>query len=106
MKHIDEAKQNEVRDLWKLVLEKQSASKTLLDAGFFNKEFVHTERFPEQVARDFEYLFESRQSGDYDYHVSFDEDEARTGPEKANLILVAIRDYVETEFRIPLDIVA
>jgi uncharacterized protein (UPF0332 family) len=141
VKPIDEAKQNEVRDLWKLVFEKQSASKTLLDAGFFNdslsrsfysafhavtllfllhdrtfsshkqligmfnKEFVHTERFPEQVARDFEYLFESRQTGDYDYHVSFDEEEARAGLEKAKLILEAIRDYVETEFDLSLDTV-
>ena len=138
MKQVDEVKQNEVRALWNLVLEKRSASETLLNArffndslsrsyysafhavtllfllhdrtfsshkqiiGMFNKEFVHTELFAEQVARDLEYLFESRQTGDYDYHVSFDEEEAKEGLEKLSLILEAIRSHVRTKFGITL----
>ncbi|TVQ21159.1 MAG: HEPN domain-containing protein [Spirochaetaceae bacterium] len=139
VKQVDEAKQNEVRALWNLVLEKRSASETLLNArffndslsrrsyysafhavtllfllhdrtfsshkqiiGMFNKEFVHTELFSEQVARDLEYLFESRHTGDYDYHVSLDEEEAKEGLEKLSLILEAIRSYTGTKFGITL----
>lgn len=70
--------------------------------GMFNKEFVHTSLFPEQIARDLEYLFESRQSGDYDYHIAFDEAEAENGVGKLDSILGSIRAHAETRFGISL----
>lgn len=84
------------------LLEERTFSSHKQIIGTFNKEFVHTSLFPEQVARDFGYLFESRQSGDYDYHIAFDEAEAATGLEKLDSILEAIRDYVDTRFEISL----
>jgi uncharacterized protein (UPF0332 family) len=71
--------------------------------GMFNKEFVHTSTFPEQIARDLEHLFESRQTGDYDYHIAFDESDARTGIHKLERILNAIRNHVLERFGISLE---
>lgn len=70
--------------------------------GMFNKDYVRTKIFPEQVARDLEQLFESRQTGDYDYHVTFDETEAAAGLVKLESILQTIRAHVEEYFGISL----
>ena len=57
----------------------------------------------EGIARDLERLFEARQTGDYDYHITFDADEADAGMENLDRILEAIRTYVEAHFGIVLE---
>jgi len=83
-------------------LEGQSFGSHKQVLGSFNKVFVHGGLFPVQVARNLEFLFEARQTSDYDYHIHFDKDEASEGLEKLSLILESIRQFLLDRWKINL----
>jgi len=70
--------------------------------GQFNKVFVHSGAFPNEVARKLEALFDARQSGDYDHHVTFDQDEANEGLASLDFILATIQTYIADKYSIHL----
>ena len=70
--------------------------------GQFNKVFVDSGAFSEDVARKLEALFDARQSGDYDHHVTFDKEEAEEGLASLEIILAAIRAHVVSTYGLSL----
>ena len=83
-------------------LQDQSFASHKQAIGNFNRIFIHGGIFPQELARNLEALFEARQTGDYDYHVHFDRDEALEGIAKLDTILTAIRQHVADQFGIAL----
>ena len=55
--------------------------------GAFNRDFVKTKIFPSNTFRKIQRLFDNRQMSDYDWNSSFDEEEAGTDINDAELII-------------------
>ena len=71
-----------------------SHAKTL---GAFNREFVKTGIFPSDTFRKIQRLFEDRQTGDYDWRQSIEEETARKDLIDAEWILAKCKEYLEKE---------
>jgi uncharacterized protein (UPF0332 family) len=62
--------------------------------GAFHKQFIHTGLLEKSLGVGFEYLFECRQSGDYDITIRFDALECRKGLLVLQDLLTAIRVFI------------
>lgn len=62
--------------------------------GAFNREFVRTEIFPAHFSKSLHFLFDKRESGDYDIDKSIDEKIATQCLKEAEDILSSIQSYL------------
>lgn len=70
--------------------------------GAFNKDFVFSGIFPQDVGKALSALFAARQAGDYDVFQSSDRDEAIRGIREAESILLAIAEHCLNKFALNL----
>ena len=65
--------------------------------GMFNKEFIHAGIFPKSYSTEIHFLFDKRESGDYDIDSSIDQGIAKRCLSSANEILNSIEQYLISE---------
>jgi uncharacterized protein (UPF0332 family) len=63
--------------------------------GAFNKEFIKAKIFPKIFSRHIQKLFTERQTGDYDFEISFENDTAKDDINIAKQILEACEEYLQ-----------
>lgn len=63
--------------------------------GGFNKEFVKNGIFESQITKKIQTLFEDRQSGDYDFSLVIDKEDANKNIEYAKEILDSVKKYLK-----------
>ena len=80
-----------------LLTKKLSFSKHAGVISAFNQHFVKTDIFPKEFSRSISRLFRERQTGDYDFHLSIDEKDAKEDVRTAEKIVNAIAQYLEQE---------
>ncbi len=61
----------------------------------FNQHFVKTDIFPKEFSKSISRLFRERQTGDYDFHLSIDEKDAKEDARIAEEMVNAIAQYLE-----------
>ena len=71
--------------------------------GNFNKEYIHPGILNKALGVGFEFLFECRQSGDYDVQALFDKTDALKGLETLDTLLRGIRAHIASHIQIHLD---
>ena len=80
-----------------LLTKKLSFSKHAGVISAFNQHFVKTDIFPKEFSWSIGRLFRERQTGDYDFHLSIDEKDAKEDVRTAEKIVNAIAQYLEQE---------
>ena len=78
-----------------LLTKNLSFSKHSAVIGAFNQNFVKSKIFPKEFSKLIARLFRERQIGDYDFDLSISEQDAQKDIEAAEVILKAIKKYLE-----------
>lgn len=65
--------------------------------GAFNKECIHKGLFPQDFSKWIERLFKDRQISDYEYLSSISADHAEEDLKRAEIIILAIEEYLKKE---------
>lgn len=72
-----------------------SFSSHMQTIGAFNREFVKSGVFPPETTRQLQRLFDNRQTADYDWIISVDEQTASEDVANAEALVKACRNFIE-----------